>query len=235
MKKWCLLLLLMIGFALPAAAQSITGTFLGSLGTMPGSTADYAFFDSTTNLTNFTQTSVGTGVTAYGVGPGAGVSAIDSPTGALVNTGIYFQVAHNSTNFELVSFTLENAGGSTFNYGDFNVYFMFGNGPNSSEINDASVGLILKNSSGGVITSDLEPVTDNNTSFSMATFEEFHVTGASAGDILEFEAAPTRNFQNYIGGVSFESNAVPEPTTWAMLLGSVAMLGLLIRFRRQRA
>ena len=57
-----------------------------------------------------------------------------------------------------------------------------------------------------------------------AEFYEFTITGASAGDILELGATGANGSSAYLSGVSFKSNAVPEPSTWAMMgLGLAAL------------
>ena len=225
MKKLTLLALLIAGISLPVHAASISATNLGQRATMPGSTTDYDFL-SPGNSAVLDDFSVAAGAGMYPWGPHGGpdYSTIFSPTGASVNTGILFQ---EGTQTDMVEYTLGTS--LTFNYSDFNVYFMYGNtfdpGPR-----DGTITLNLLNASSALITTDTVTATDPaGEPQNEAEFEQFTVTGATSGDILEFGATTyvLDGHQSYVGGASFES--LPEPSTYAMMIGGLALLGFCVR------
>jgi hypothetical protein len=236
-----------------SAAVGITDSPDGTLSTMPGSAADYTFFgnasefpglahyDGThsgqpTVLTDFT---VAAGANAGGQYSGdSNYSLINGPTGSLessVGTGDLFG-PQNSQAPNMVDFTLGTPG-STFNFSDFDVFVMYGNGPGDPNDHITNIDLSVLSPSLSVLASDAPVlVTDANTSTSVAFFEEFHITGASAGDVIQLGtgAADTgllHPSSPYLGGVSFE---VPEPSTWAMMLAGIAFLGFRMRSKATR-
>jgi hypothetical protein len=226
MKKLTLLALLVAGFSLPVHAASISATNLGQLATMPGSTTDYDFLPpgEPAVLDDFTEAN-GPGMYTWGFpGGGPDYSTIFSPTGASVNTGILF---NNGPQPDMVDYTLGTS--ATFNYSDFNVYFMYGNTFDPGPRN-ATITLNLLNASSALITTDTVTATDPaGEPQNMAEFEEFTVTGAASGDILQFGATSyvLGGYQSYVGGASFES--LPEPSTYALMLGGLALLGFCVR------
>jgi hypothetical protein len=230
---------------LSASAQVITPTSLGNLTTMPGSATDFTLFGNSTQFPTLNNNggdfgnqptvlhdfviAVGADATnTYGGNSGA-YSVINAPVGSGdtgVTTGILYNNSSSGTN--LVDFTLGKPG-STFNFSDFNVYVMYGNAHDGYEI-DTSIDATLLSPAGPdqmTLTSSSPTVIDSNASkdgnYTEATFEEFTIKGASAGDVLQLGAGGW----GYLGGVSFLS--VPEPSTYAMMLGGLALLGVLIR------
>ena len=170
-----------------------------------------------------------------------------TPTGNLIATGnVSFGLIPGLTqNF----FGAVNAGlNSSFNYDDFNVYLMYSNvggtltdttvtvAPDS--FNGSSLGSL-----GSAITVDLnggsgslDAPTDDNTDPTTADYLEFNVKGlgteiplAQASDLLAFinVSATGSTGNTYIGAVSFES--APEPSTYVMILGGLALLGFRVR------
>ena len=237
--------LFLMGASLSVSAQVfITTSYAGTLGTMPGSAADYTFFgnplefpsllyfpgthfNQPTVLTDFT---VAAGANAQGQysGDGTNYSTINDPLGNPVGTGDLFGPGSaGGEKPDLVDFTL-GAPESTFNFSDFYVYVMFGNGPNdpNAHITDLDFSVLSPSSS---VLASVSPVsvTDENTSTSVAYFEKFEITGASAGDIIQIGSGTNSPQSSYLGGVSFSE--APEASTWAMLLAGVALLGFCVR------
>ena len=205
-----------------------------NLATMPGSDTDFTFFGDggqfpTVNSYGGTQGQP-TVLTDFTAAPGAGASdtyggngnysTINAPAGSGdtdVVTGIVF---HYTSTPDLVDFTLGKAG-STFNFSNFDVYVMYGNAHDGYEI-DTSLTLTLLPPASSPDQTPLQTVTlsstDGNTNFSEATFQEFTVSGATAGDVLQIGA----DGFGYLGGVSFAE--APEPQ--AYLLVGLGMIGL---------
>jgi len=176
-----------------------------NLATMPGSDTDFTFFGDggqfpTVNSDGGTQ----------------GQPTVLSGDTDVV-TGIVF---HYTSTPDLVDFTLGKAG-STFNFSNFDVYVMYGNAHDGYEI-DTSLTLTLLPPASSPDQTPLQTVTlsstDGNTNFSEATFQEFTVSGATAGDVLQIGA----DGFGYLGGVSFAE--APEPQ--AYLLVGLGMIGL---------
>jgi hypothetical protein len=240
----------LMGASLPAWATptvDVTDSFAGTLGTMPGSGTDYTFFGNEsefpsllyfagthsgqpTVLTDFT---VAAGANAQGqYSGGDNYSTIYDPLGNAVGTGDLFGPGSaGGDKPDMVDFTLGKTG-STFNFSDFDVYVMFGNGPGDGNDRITNVDLSVFSASSVLLGSDAPVlVTDTNASTSLASFEEFHITGASAGDVIQIGTGTISPFSSYLGGVSFE---VPEPSTWALMLAGVAFLGFRIRSKATR-
>ena len=228
-----------------SAAVNITDSSAGTLSTMPGSAANYTFFGNPdefsglpyygasfggTNppqpylLTDFTLTA---GSNAGGQFAGtSGYSTINGPIGSSqssVETGDIFAPGSSGGDApDIVNFTLGTPG-SAFNFSDFNVYVMYGNGPGDANDHITNMDLSIGSVSDSVL------ITDANTSTSVAYFEKFHITGASAGDVIQIGTGSISPFSSYLGGVSFEE--APEPSTWALMLAGVAFLGFRLRRR----
>jgi hypothetical protein len=179
-------------------------------GTMPGSTTDYEFFGVGGTLDDFGSITNGPDTLTYGYGPGSGLTTEYSPTATNTNTGILYENVYATP--YLVSVTLGSS--PTFNYSDFDVYFMFGTAPNSVYVQDGTVGLSLYSTGADPATatalaSGSVTVTDTNSdpSANQASFQEFEITGAAANEVLAFDATPAAGYpQNYIAGASFVSN-----------------------------
>ena len=220
------------------ADVTITPANLGDLSTMPGSAGDFTLFGKSSQFptinsyggleeqpTVLNDFSVAAGSNAGNLYGGNGYySVINAPTGSGdtdVTSGIIFN--NGSSAPDLVSFTL-GAVDSTFNFSDFNVYVMYGNAHDGYEIN-TSIDAELLSPSSAVLASSSPTITDSNVNFSDATYEEFTVTGASAGDVLQLGAGGW----GYLGGVSFES--VPEPSTYAMMVLGLGAIGFCLHRR----
>jgi hypothetical protein len=232
---------LLLGTCLSAsAAVTISDSSLPvNLSTMPGSDTDFTLFGDSGQFPTVNSYGGAEGqptvLNDFTVAPGAGASdifggnvnysTINGPTGsgdAGVLTGIVF---HYTSTPDLVDFTLGKAG-STFNFSNFNVYVMYGNAHDGYEI-DTSLTLTLlppaSSSDQTPLKSVTLPSTDGNTNLSEATFQEFTISGASAGDVLQIGAGGF----GYLGGVSFAE--APEPPAY-LLLG-LGMLGLFLARR----
>ena len=234
--------LLLIGASLSASAQIIiTSTYLGNLGQMPGSPTDYSFLGNPAQFptiinyggggspnmgvrTDFTLSPV----VDEAFGGNSGYSSIKNPLGVTTQTGILFG-RDGSTNQSVLTLTL-GTGSATFNYKDFNLYVMYGNYIGNADtfisVKDVTAGTPLYEEA--VVDTNTNPATDH----SLAAFEELNITGASAGDELIIGATAGAGGLNYLGGVSLESVATPEPSIWAMLLGGVSFLMFVSRCRR---
>jgi hypothetical protein len=244
-----IILSLLVAVSSPVhATPSITPTDLGDLGTMPGSATDFTFFGSATQfptigahyfgdgvqptvLTDFTVGAATNSDAAYGAGPGPNsdtrYSSIYTPASSTttVQTGIIFN-GSSSTPFNLVTFTLGSTPG--FNYGDFDVFVMYGNGQGDGNVRDTALSLTL-NSGTSQLATITQAVTDDNTDITEASFYEFEIKGAASGETLSIGAES--DALTYLGGVSFES--APEPSVYAMLFSGAALLFSVAWFRRK--
>jgi len=149
-------------------------------------------------------------------------------------TGILYSTALSAP--DLVRFTL-GPSTSNFDFGDFDVYVMISNAPTSG-LNDEDLLARIYDPTGAVaLTPSITfSLADATTTTGTATFAEFHITGAVSGDILQLGATSGNlNSASYISGVSFKSNAVSEPSTKAMLLGGLVLIGLVFRRVRKLA
>jgi hypothetical protein len=188
---------------------------------------------------------------------GSGFSSIVTPAGGSPTpTGDL--IAAGDVSFGLIPGLTQNFFGATaaglnanFNYNDFYIYLMYSNvggtlidttvtvapdyfdGSNLGSVGTA-VTIDLNGGSG-----PLDAPEDNNTTSTTAKYLEFHVQGLGAeipvanadGKLAFINVSATGSTGNtYIGAVSFE---VPEPSTWAMLLGGVGMLLAGQRLRRK--
>jgi hypothetical protein len=244
------LIAFLVGTSLSASATiNITDSFDGNLGTMPGSPTDYTFFGNGSEFpglpfygaayggtnppqpTVLTDFVVSAGSDAGGQYAGtSGYSTINGPVGSSessVETGdIFAPGSSGGDEANIVDFTLGTPG-STFDFSNFNVYVMFGSGPGDANDHITNIDLAVVSSASTVSDAPVL-VSDTNTNTGVASFEEFHITGASAGDVIEIGTGTTAPFSSYLGGVSFEE-AIPEPSIWTMMLGGVALLGFWVR------
>lgn len=173
---------------------------------------------------------------SYGAQNDAGSTNYDPNYGSITTpgdidgtqkTGILY--SQNASAPDLVDFIL--GGGSTFNYADFDVFVMISNAP-SSGLDDAQLFANLYDPTGAIALATASPlVIDGTTTVGTATFEEFHITGAKAGDILSLGALSGDANAAYLSGVSFQSNPAPEPSTWTMIGLGLATLAFLQRRR----
>jgi hypothetical protein len=216
----------------PAGVGSVTHNYTSGIAMQPSLLTDFIpVVGSNATATYGAQNNTG------GVNFNPAYGSITDPAGTLEKTGIIYGAAAPSgvtTDPDLVSFILgPNTG--TFNFADFDVYVMVSNAPGAG-LSDTELLASVEDATGAV---GLTPtvgfsITDNTTTVGTATFADFHITGASSGDVLELGAVATPGTTPYLSGVSFRSNttAAPEPSTNALMLGGLAMLGLL--FRRGR-
>ena len=251
MKNLNLLLLAGLLAASSPNATAATITYLGSTtsSTMPGSPTDFTFvgqsgaltatdyssgqtYQGTTDLTSFTA-SLGSSITS-GAGTrgmfsdegtfGSYYSTISAPAGytgttaapATLQTGVLFAPGDSAT--DLANFK-EN-GSLTFDYSSYYVYVMYGNYAGTGNTTDIVLTL------GG--TPKVQPVSDANSNLDVAYFALFHITGMTSTQTLEIGATASDGNNALIGGVSFVQS-VPEPSTWAMMVGGLAFLGFCIR------
>ena len=137
-------------------------------------------------------------------------------------TGILFSAATSAP--DLVRFTL-GAPTPSFNFSDFDVYVMISNAPTSG-LSDADLVAKLFDQTGAVALSSLTlSVTDDGSNATnTANFYDFHITGGVSGDILQLGAIGSPGDSAYLSGVSFKSNTAPEPSTYAMMIGGLALL-----------
>jgi hypothetical protein len=227
-----------VSISAATAAPSITGYNLGNLTEMPGSSTDYSFLGVDNQFspddfgygggspdigvqTHFTMTPL----VGESYGGDGRYTVINNPLGASTQTGILFGrsgVAPTSQGILQL-----NLGHTKFNYADFNLFVMYGNDLGDTYARNSAITVtdVTKSLS---LTFD---VTETNTSFSEASFAEFHIFGASAGDVLQIGAQSPGGF-NYIGGVSLLAE-VPEPSTYALTLSAVGLI-VLVNIRRSR-
>jgi hypothetical protein len=135
------------------------------------------------------------------------------------------------------SYTTDGGFNSAFNYNDFNVYLMYSNTGGTGvdtaiSFSASSLATGLPVGTAAVVPLDGiagDPPADTNTTATTADYAEFNVTGLGnalqADDSIVFTVSATHagDFA-YIGAASFESVSVPEPRTWAMLLGGFGVL-----------
>jgi hypothetical protein len=214
-------------------AETITATNLGNLTQMPGSPIDYSFLGKDGQFGPFgygggsPDTGVQTDFTmANDVGESYGgdgrYSVINNPLGVSTQTGILFGRA-GGTNQNILQLTL--GGTATFD-AHLYLYVMFGNGFGDGQVRDTALTVTDVTQSKTLQFN----ISDTNSNLGEASFARFLLSGAAPGDIIQIGATSPAGI-NYIGGVSLES--VPEPSTYAMMLGGFAFLALL-SVRRSR-
>ena len=107
-----------------------------------------------------------------------------------------------------------------FNFADFNVYVLISSFSSNWTISDMAV------AEGDASAVTPVAVTDIYAGPTGGRVVEFNISGASAGDTFNI-AATSAVGTDYIEGVSFQS--VPEPSTYAMMLGGMGLLVLCLR------
>jgi hypothetical protein len=214
----------MISYA-HSQAQLISGdgdTVYSSTAYGPGSPTDFEYFGlsgAETNLTNF------------------GV-AIASGTGPYTSTDYSNATAPNGSGpfLTAIQYTDTDAGGPVFTFQvtnpletAFNVYVLTNN---ANGADDTSVTL---SSSGSVSSSTLSP----SEAGPVNDYLEFSVTGATTSDIFTASVAGPGNDTPNIGGVTFQdvvsTTSIPEPSTWAMMLGGLGALAFLVRRKSRQS
>ena len=212
-----------------ATAVTITGTdeTAGQTITqLPGSPTNFYFVGNTSVETDFSLTYVDP--TQYGY-----YTLMNNPAGNPEYTAITFEHLPQGQLVNLASFTL-GSGDANFNYSNFNVYVLYDNtsfGPDNYDGNSIddqialAAGADATGASATAITvSDPSVKIDNE-----GRYVEFNVQGLQAGDEFTIAASDLNSGNNtaYIGAVSLES--APEPPTYAMMLGGLALLGFCVR------
>jgi hypothetical protein len=250
--KAALSLLSLALLALPgqAAPLSITSEGVTSGGTMPGSATDFVFFNASdwTNPGPATNVSPYSDLTSFTVSGGIdsqngnsdSYSSITTPAGGSpVLTGDLF----GDTGYTPSSDSVTTPAGKTiaigltvgsnphFNYNDFNVFVMFTN--TGGTYTDDAIGLV---GPGAQFDANNVAVTDVSLGQSSADYLEFNVQNLkSSGGTYLVLSSYTTGATAYLGAVSFESIAeIPEPSTYALMLGGLAFLGFLIRRKSAR-
>ncbi len=174
-------------------------------------------------MTDFTLAD-GPGTLAYtGTGGSIDDSIIDTPAGNPAQTGfIFVGNSGQATDADLASFTLGSV--PEFDYGDFDVFVAVNNYPDGY-VKGVTLTLNKANNSTNLVpTVTASVTTGENSTGNSATVVEFNVTGAESGEVLDVGSAGTSTLT--LSAVSFE---VPEPSTYAMMLGGLALLGFCVR------
>ena len=246
MKKSLLVLplLSLVVLVLPARAVTASVTEVGTTSgsAMPGSPTDYIIFNGG-NFNSGGTTGVGTAfdLTSFSVSGGvqnysSGSDFLITPPGG--GTPVFSGAINASTPYpngnspggpgpqtaQQMNAGIGIGSNANFNYNDFDVYLMYSN--TGGALADSVVSL---DAPGQAFGANGVSVTDNTGS---PEYLEFNVKNleASGGTYLVFSGiSASSGGTGYIGGVSFESLAVPEPSTYAMMLGGLALLGFCIR------
>jgi hypothetical protein len=230
---FCILTTAAILLALPFSA-SATVTIAGSDETadttitqMPGSPTDYFLISQSYVLNDFTGAISSVLTPPQGANSTYGFyGTILNPAGGTSYSSIVFDHGYPPAETNLLTFTLGDS--PTFNYSDFNVYVLYDNTTGDPNSIDTSITLAagLTTIDQGYTLAVTDPALKPANAGRIAMF---NVTGLSAGDTFTLGAvgAYTDNITPYIGGVSFES--LPEPSTYAMMLGGLGLLGFCIR------
>ena len=184
----------------------------------------------------------------------ANYSVVTNPEGQSVLTGAVVAEPGLSIALSPGTFSGKNLVlNPNFNYNNFNVYLMFSNTNGNLTSNGVAGGIqqdavISLDPRGGTTTVPFgthdQNVTDNTNEDPTinpltAQFIEFNVTGLGttlaanpdADLVISANQPDGIPYESYIGGVFIGSNSVPEPSTYAMLLGGVAARALLVRAR----
>lgn len=213
-------------------AATATPSYLGTATTFPGLSTDFTLFgnkasypdagfsggspaDQPTVLDDF-SVSVSSSETQWG--GDAKYSTIIAPDGNSYATGLLYSSAH--TDPALATVTLGNTAG--FDYSDFNLYVMFGNGDANRNVNTALTVTIDGTTYSGSVTD--EQTTNGN---DFVQVEEFNIQGLTAGDTFTVGAVSNGGLA-YVGGLSF--SPVPEPSTYVLTgLSVLALMGIFGR------
>ena len=248
--------------ALPVQGQIVVN-YVGysTGGTMPGSPTDFIFFNGGNYGGNASRNNGGSDnaseLDSFSFAGGVQsdnsngqYSAITTPAEEVIATGDL--KADNNLAFAVEPTQADPVStlGTPFNYNDFNMYVMYSNTDLNFQDTTISVNPRSSNQTGGpfgggpLVTVNLDGTqapTDTNTDPSLAYFLEFNITGLQTAindgynpDLVVSALPGAGRGTSYVGGVSFESVAVPEPSTFAMLLGGVTLLGFVLRRKSAR-
>jgi hypothetical protein len=147
------------------------------------------------------------------------------------------------------SLTMDGDYNANFDYNDFNVYLMYSNtGGTFQDLSITLAPILLTGPSAGTSATVLldglpaDAPTDTNVASNTADYLEFNVQGLATAmetqNNLAFVVSttnelgiPSQSLSNisYIGALSFQE--VPEPSTYAMMLGGLVLLGVCVRRR----
>jgi hypothetical protein len=153
-----------------------------------------------------------------------GYNYIDQPT----SSAPYF----SGTTYSAITFVNSATPGTVFNAMTFTLTgsvpnirlgILYDNSDDSSMVTGTSFRIV--ESSGGSATSALAPIATGN---QVADWYFFDITGAAAGESYTIQAINTSSSDEnlQVGGITFDpgTGVVPEPSTWAMLLGGLGLL-----------
>lgn len=111
--------------------------------------------------------------------------------------------------------------------------------PGTSGDSDPLYNLTLTFDGGQTLTGSYAPTTnsfvsggsftDGNVTYSLIEFSYRRFLGDA---VSAFQATPGGDGNDYVGNFRISAAAVPEPASWAMMLGGFGMLGLATRRRR---
>jgi len=199
-----------------------------------GSATDFDFFNPSPgpqkDLTNFDV--LVPALTSNGY---TGADTATAPNGSSFLSGDQYETApaltdtaEGETQPGVVYFSL--APGSTET--SFDVFVLVNNVTNDNGFQTSEVTLTSDDGSNPVVT-DAQTFTPADPDFgsdpnAIPSYVEFTVTGATAGD--KFSVTDNNDGSTggeAIGGLTFE--AAPEPSTYAMMLGGLALLGFCVR------
>jgi len=211
-----------------ASAVTITGadeTAGETITQLPGSATDFFFVQGTSVETDF---SVAPNDDSLQFAP---YSQLINPADNAENTGIVFEHPSVGQLVNLATFTL-GSGNTNFNYSDFNVYVLYDNTTGDPNSIDDQIALAAGTDATGAsatavtVTDPAVKVTDEG------RYVEFNVQGLQAGDefTIAASALSSDNPTAYFGAISLES--APEPSTYAMMFGGLALLGFCVRRKR---
>lgn len=199
-----------------------TQTIVSEGGVAPGS--EYLFIAGPSNLTNFSvDTSL---LTIYPGSQNPSLFSMLTPPGKnpvtdsfLTGFG-YFTLTGSVSNQTLVTFTA--------NAVSFSLFVLDSNVIDSGSVNSS---FILTSGTGSATYA-----TPQHPGTAVNQFTEFVVTGVTPGSVFTLGGSASTNTNLYIGGLTFGNVVpVPEPSTWALVAGSLLMVCVFGRARFRSA
>jgi hypothetical protein len=216
-------------------AATITGsdeTPATTITQMPGSPSEYYIVGNAPVLPNVSSISDDGNYQYYYYSQ---IQTPGSPSAPSDYTGIIFNHGYPPAETDLLTFTLGSSPVTTFDHWNFNLYVLYDNTTGDSNSVDTSITLSTGNTTigpGNTIIGTTVLVSDPATKLTNAgRIVTFHLQGFQAGETFTIGALGgyTGNITPYIGGISFQSLEVPEPSTYAMMLAGLAFLGFCVR------